>query len=86
MAHSLSAKKRVRQNETSYKRNKSYKTMVKNLEKKVIQAISTGNKEESLSVFNEYQKKIDSVAGKGILHKKLAARKKSRIMKRINAL
>ncbi len=86
MAHSISAKKRVRQSETRQLRNKSYKTMVKNLEKKVQSAISSGNKEESLNAFLDFQKKIDSVARKGILHKKLAARKKNRIMKQINAL
>lgn len=60
--------------------------MVKTLEKRVLASISSGNKEESLNAFKEYQEKIDSVARKGILHKKLAARKKSRIMKRIKSL
>jgi small subunit ribosomal protein S20 len=86
LAHSLSAKKRVRQSEKRRLRNNSYKTRVKNLEKKINQSISSGNKEESMAKYVEYQKVIDSVSRKGILHEKYAARKKSKLIKRINAL
>lgn len=86
MAHTLSAKKRVRQNEKARTRNRSYKTLIKNLEKKVEDAISSKNIEEANNVFKEYVKKIDSVSGKGIVHANKAARKKSRISKKINSI
>ena len=86
MAISISAKKRIRQNEKRRIRNKSYKSMVKNLSKKIEEAITSQNKEEALAAFEVFKKTIDSVAGKGILHKNTVARKKSRLSKKINAL
>jgi small subunit ribosomal protein S20 len=86
LAHTLSAKKRVRQNEKARTRNRSYKTIVKNLEKKVETAIASKNVEEAQTIFKEYVKKIDSVSRKGILHANKAARKKSRISKKINSI
>jgi small subunit ribosomal protein S20 len=60
--------------------------MVKNLQKKIETALNTQNKEEALAAFDVYKKTIDTVAGKGILHKNTVARKKSRLAKKVNAL
>lgn len=86
MAHSISAKKRVRQNETRRLRNKSYKTRLKNIEKSLEEAIKAKKKDEALEIFKLYAKNVDSISGKGIIHKNKAARMKSRMMKNINAL
>lgn len=86
LAHTLSAKKRIRQNEKNRLKNRAYKTLIKNLEKKVLDAIAGSNKAEALEAYKTYAKKMDVICSKGILHANKVARKKSRINKRVNAL
>jgi len=52
----------------------------------VRQALATGDKQQALAAFQASQGVIDSMAGKGIIHKNAAARYKSRLMARIKAL
>lgn len=54
--------------------------------KKVIKAIESGDKEAAQASFRQAVPVIDAMTGKGIIHRNKAARHKSRLNKRINAL
>ena len=84
MANHKSAIKKMRQDEVRRMRNKAYKTRVKNVVKAVEAAIKEENKEAAEKSFHEAVSVIDRVASKGVIHKNTAARKKSRLAKRVN--
>ncbi|NLH41505.1 MAG: 30S ribosomal protein S20 [Planctomycetes bacterium] len=86
MAHSLSAKKRVRQNTKRRALNRSRKSQVKTQIKHLETTIDEGKVTEAQEQFRLLTKKLDKVASTSTMHKKTAARKKSRLAKRINAL
>ncbi len=86
MANHKSAIKKMRQDEVRRIRNKSYKTRVKNVVKAVETAIEAQDREAAEQAFQEAIPTIDRVAGKGIIHKNKAARKKSRLARRIHVL
>lgn len=79
MANIQSQKKRNRQNEVRRQRNKSVSSDLKTTIKKVELAAAAGEPTEEL--LRDAQRKIDIAATKGTLHKKTAARKKSRLAK-----
>ena len=85
MANIKSAEKRNRQNEKRRKRNSQVKSAVRTAEKKVRKQLLAGSKENLPALFKEFVKKIDTAARKGIIHWKTAARKKSRLAKKVNA-
>ena len=84
MANSASAKKRIRSNERKRQRNVMYRSRVKTLVKKAETGIfsSTPNADD----VREALRTLDKAAVKGIIHKNNAARRKSRLMKKLNAL
>ncbi len=86
MANHKSAIKKMRQDEVRRIRNKGYRTRFRNVVKKVEAAINGRDKETAQQAFQEAVSVIDTIASKGIIHKNTAARKKSRLAKRINAL
>ncbi len=86
MAHSLSAKKRVRQNAKKRTLNRARKSQVKTQIKHLETTIGDGKLPEAQEQFRLLTKKLDKVASTSTMHKKTAARKKSRLAKRINAL
>jgi small subunit ribosomal protein S20 len=86
MAHSLSAKKRIRQSEKARIRNKSYKSRMKTYIKKFISSLSSGDNEASEKAYKEAAIIIDRTASKGIIHKNAAARRKSRLFKKLKNL
>ncbi len=86
MAHSLSAKKRVRQNTRKRTLNRSRKSQVKTQIKHLEAVIDEGKTTEAQEQFRLLTKKLDKVASTSTMHKKTAARKKSRLAKKINAL
>jgi small subunit ribosomal protein S20 len=83
MANIKSQIKRNRQNEARRMRNKSINSSLKTSVKKVEVASTAG--EETAELMRQAQAEIDSAVSKGVLHKKTAARKKSRLAKRISA-
>ena len=86
MAHSLSAKKRVRQNERRRMLNRVRRGAVRTQIKKCTALIDQGGDAQSLEQeVRLTQKKIDQLAGKGVMHKNTAARKKSQLARRLNA-
>ncbi|MFA5293496.1 MAG: 30S ribosomal protein S20 [Phycisphaerae bacterium] len=86
MAHSLSAKKRVRQNVKQRAINRARKSEVKTQIKGLVAALSSGDKKVAAEQFKLIISKLDKVAAKGTIHKKKAARLKSRMAKKINKL
>ena len=82
MANHKSAIKRARQNEIRRLRNKATKTRIKSVTKAVRMA-SAG--EDASSALNSAKSVIDNAVKKGVIHKKTAARKISRLSKHINA-
>ncbi len=66
--------------------NRSRKSMVKTLVKRFEQAITSGNLESAQQEYAKIVKTLDKVASQGTLHKKTAARKKSRLSKKLNNL
>ena len=86
MAHSLSAKKRVRQNAKRRVINRARKSMVKTQTKHFLTALSEGDVDKATTQFRLLTKKLDKVAATSTMHKNTAARTKSRMAKRLNAL
>ncbi len=86
MAHSLSAKKRIRQNETHKARNRFRKDLIKEQIKGFTAALSSGKADKAETALRSTVSRLDKVAAKGTIHKNAAARKRSRLTKRLNAL
>jgi len=86
VAHSLSAKKRVRQNAKHRTINRARKSQVKTQVKRLEAALEAGNVEAATAELKATAKKLDKVAATSTMHKKTAARKKSRLTKKLNAL
>ncbi len=86
MAHSLSAKKRVRQNIVGRVRNRARKSIVKTQIKHFDEAVSSGDVVVAEQQYQLLQKKLDKVAATSTMHKRTAARIKSRISRRLNQL
>ncbi|MCU0915738.1 MAG: 30S ribosomal protein S20 [Planctomycetes bacterium] len=86
MAHSLSAKKRVRQNARRKTLNKSRRSQVKTQIKHLETTLGEGNVAVAAEQFRAVAKKLDKVSATSTMHKKTAARKKSRLAKKLNAL
>ena len=84
MAHSLSAKKRVRQNEKSRVINRSRKSMIKTQLKHFDEALEAGDMTKASEQFTLLTKRLDKVAATSTMHKNTAARIKSRMARRLN--
>lgn len=85
MAHSLSAKKRVRQNLKRRARNRARKEVLKEQTRSFLSAMTSGDLSKAGTELNKTTQRLDKLAAKGTLHKKTAARKRSRLTRRLNA-
>ncbi len=85
MAHSRSALKRWRQNLRRRARNKAVRSATRTYVKKAIAAIEQAAP-NVLEVLREAQSALDRAAKKGVLHPNAAARRKSRLMRRLHAM
>ncbi len=86
MAHSLSAKKRIRQNQKHRARNRARKDLIKEQIKGFTVALASGSVEKAEEALRATTARLDRVASKGTIHKNTAARKRSRLAKRLNGL
>ena len=86
MANHKSALKRARQNEIRRLRNKSVKTRVKSIVKDVRLSVDGSSKEDALKKLDMVKSNIDRAAQKGVIHKKTASRKISRLSKLVNTI
>ena len=76
MPQHKSAEKRMRQNERRKIRNKSLKTRLKTITKKVV---TSPTKDEAKKHLNDAYKLYDKASSKNVVHKNTAARKKSKL-------
>ncbi len=86
MANDKSATKRARQNEKRRLRNKSSKTRIKNIVKDVRLAVSEKSNETALAELDIAKSIIDNAAKKGVIHRKTASRKISRLSRLVNTI
>lgn len=88
MANTKSAKKRVLQTTKRQLRNQSRKSSIKTAMKKVVVAVESGNLadiETTKSLLTLAESKIARAKNKGLLHRNTAARKISRLAKKVAA-
>ena len=86
MPNIKSAIKRVSVIEKKTLRNNMIKSGYKSAVKKFEQALESGNIEEAKTLFSEATRKIDQACSKGVIVKNTAARKKSNLAKKLNAV
>ncbi len=86
MANIASAKKRARQAEKRRRQNAGARSMLRTSIKKVVNAIESRDKEAAASAYQAALPIIDRMSNKGLIHKNKAARHKSRLNTRLQAL
>jgi len=86
LANSKSAEKRIRVSERRRQRNRPFRSSARTLVKKAELAIAAGDQEGAEVAVLTATRTLDRVASKGIIHRNNAARRKSRLMKKFNAL
>lgn len=82
MANIESAKKRIRQNAKRRIRNRDIRSRARTYVKTAREAIESDSKSAAPTV-KTATRELDRAAAKGVLHKKNAARRKGRLMKRL---
>jgi len=83
VAHSLSAKKRIRQNVKRRARNRRRKDGVKEAVRAFDEADREKDTQQAVDRLKTVYKRLDQVAAKGTIHENTAARKKSRLARRL---
>lgn len=81
-----SAAKRHRQSEKRRIHNKMIRSRVRSASRKVLEAVAAQDAAAAQREFHEFTRLIDSAARKGVFHSNTAARKKSRVARRVNAI
>lgn len=84
MANIKSAQKRILVAERNHERNVAAKSEIKTAVKKVLTSVKDGLVEEAKENLKQAYRLYDKAVGKGILHKNTAARKKSRLAKKVS--
>lgn len=82
MANIKSQKKRNLTNAKSAERNKAVKSELKTRAKNAVKAAGTDDEAEALRLA---VKRLDMAAAKGVIHKNQAARRKSRLVKKVDS-
>lgn len=86
MPNIKSAIKRVKTSEGRKVQNTTVRSSMRTAVKKVEAAISNNDGAAAKEVLTSAASKLDKAASKGLIHKNTAARKKSRLMKKVNSL
>ncbi|WP_109806131.1 30S ribosomal protein S20 [Sphingosinithalassobacter portus] len=86
MANTPQAKKRIRRNARRADINGARVSRIRTYVKKVETALAAGDKEAAAAALREVQPELARGVSKGVLHKNTAARKFSRLNKRLVAL
>lgn len=86
MAHTPSAKKRIRQTKRRTQINRARVQRIRTFLRKVEKAIAGGDKDEAAAAFREAQPEMMRGVNKGVLHRNTVARKLSRLSARIKTL
>ncbi|WP_297436314.1 30S ribosomal protein S20 [uncultured Clostridium sp.] len=86
MANIKSSKKRINVTATKTLRNKMLKSALKTVIKKFEAAVEAKNIEEAKVLYTSAARTLDMSVSKGIVHKNMAARKKSRLASKLSAM
>ena len=86
MANNDSARKRIRTSEKRRLRNRPFRSSARTAVKKAEIAIAAGDQAVAKDAVLAATSQLDRVAQKGVIHPNNAARRKSRLMKKLNAL
>ncbi len=86
MANTKSAIKAVRSSERKRVHNRLVVSSTRTYVKRVRAALESGDVEQSRVALQKAISALDKAAQKGIMHKNAAARSKSRLTRRLNAL
>jgi small subunit ribosomal protein S20 len=86
MPNTKSAARRVRNSARKRLHNRNVKSRLHSLEKKYLGLVSAGSKDEAAKTLREVASAFDKAAKTGVLHHATAARKKSRLSLRLNAI
>jgi small subunit ribosomal protein S20 len=86
LANIKSAIKRNKQNEKRRLRNRIYRGRARTFVQKARVELTKGDQEASAEAVQTAISELDIAAGKGVIHKNNAARRKSRLMKRLAQL
>lgn len=86
MARSISSQKRLRQNKRRAALNKSRTSELKNIIRKVRDAVASKNLDAAEKAFQEASAILDRSGNRNTIHHGAAARNKSRLAKQVNLL
>ncbi len=86
MAHSLSSRKRIRQNAKRKAINRARKVDIKLSIRSFSEVLATGDTGKAEEALRATIKTVDQNAAKGAIHKNAASRRKSQLQRRLNAL
>ena len=84
MANSKSARKRIRVAQRRHDSRRPYISACRTLVKKAVLAIQSGDESDATTAVNKAVQMLDRTAGKGIIHRNNAARRKSRLLHKFN--
>lgn len=86
MANHKSAIKRIRSDERKRIRNRLVRNTTRTFVKKAASTVAAGDADDARKATLDAIKALDMAASKGVLHKNTVARRKSRLMAKLNKL
>ncbi|MBV1866516.1 MAG: 30S ribosomal protein S20 [Marinosulfonomonas sp.] len=86
MANTAQSKKRARQNERRFAVNKARRSRIRTFLRNVEEAISSGDQKAAAEALRAVQPELMRGVSRGVLHKKTASRKISRLSSRVKAI
>ena len=86
MAITLSVQKRARQSLKKKARNQKIRSSIKTIVKKVVSSVESKNKDMAKTTLTQAISLVDKARSKGVIHRRNASRKISRLMKRVNTI
>ncbi|TCD01918.1 30S ribosomal protein S20 [Erythrobacteraceae bacterium CFH 75059] len=86
MANTPQARKRIRRNQSRAAINSARVSRIRTFVKQVESAIAAGDREQAAAALKKAQPELARGVARGVLHKNTAARKYSRLTKRVAAL
>ncbi len=86
MAHSVSARKRIRQSDKLQTYNRSIKREIATFIKRLDDAIEKKDQDAAQATLNICVSKLDKAQKKGVMHKNTVGHRKSSLWRRVNAM
>lgn len=86
MPNKKSSAKRVKIAERNRLYNRFWKTRCKTATKRLLEAVESGDSELAKKRLDEAQAILDKAAGKGVIHRNTAARRKSALAIKVHAM